>query len=188
MSDQEDEQWLTRSMHIAAFPELVPDILLGGQLKMNMFIDCEYNGMGGQLISIALVPESDQLEPFYRELIINEPIEAWVNDNVLPLLNQTQFLQMGGIYAPCSRANLQADLAMYLKQYDSIHLISDWPDDIKYFCDLLITGPGTRIDTPKLTMEIRRDLDCVSEQPHNALADAIAIREQWKKINASYDL
>lgn len=188
MSDHDDEQWLTKSLYVATFPELVPEVLLGGKLNMNMFIDCEYNGMGGQLISIALVPEDEQLEHFYRELVINEPVESWVSDNVLPLLNQSQFMQVGGIYAPCSRASLQADLAMYLKQYDSIHVIADWPDDIKYFCDLLITGPGTRIDTPRLTMEIRRDLDCVSEQPHNALADAIAIREQWKKVNTTHDL
>jgi hypothetical protein len=34
-----------------------------------------------------------------------------------------------------------------------------------------------RINTPPLTMEIRRDLDAVSEIPHNALADARAIKD-----------
>jgi hypothetical protein len=33
-----------------------------------------------------------------------------------------------------------------------------------------------RINTPPLTMEIRRD-DCPSEFPHNALADARGIRK-----------
>jgi hypothetical protein len=64
----------------------------------------------------------------------------------------------------------------FLKTYDSIHIVADWPEDIKHFCDALIIGPGIRIDTPPLTMEVRRDLDADSELPHNALADARAIR------------
>jgi hypothetical protein len=31
-------------------------------------------------------------------------------------------------------------------------------------------------------MEIRRDLDCVSRCPHNALADAFAIRAKYKEV------
>ena len=53
---------------------------------------------------------------------------------------------------------------------------SHQPEDIAHFCQSLIVGPGARINTPHLTMEIRRDLDAVSEIPHNALSDARAIR------------
>ena len=67
-------------------------------------------------------------------------------------------------------------LGSWLSVYDAIHIIADWPEDIAHFCRALITGPGIRINTPPLTMEIRRDLDAVSELPHNALADARAIR------------
>ena len=52
----------------------------------------------------------------------------------------------------------------------------DWPEDIEHFCAALICGPGMRINTPPLTMEIRRDLNGASQLPHNALADAKANR------------
>ena len=131
-------------------------------------------GGGGQLLSIALVPENEQFEPFYREQIVHEPIDAWVMTNVFPKMQQ--YTNPNRAY---SRGEIQAALMMYLHQYDRIHLIADWPDDIKYFCELLITGPGERIDTPPLTMEIRRDLDCESKNPHHALADATAMRDRY---------
>jgi hypothetical protein len=80
---------------------------------------------------------------------------------------------------PIRLDQLQSRLQAFLSHYDSVHLIADWPEDIKLFCDALITGPGVRIDTPALTMEIRRDLDAVSRIPHNALADAFAIRAKY---------
>lgn len=171
MNEYQEENWLERVQLSAAVPEIVPGILFSdGEFEMKMFIDCEFNGMGGQLLSLALVPENEQFETFYREQIIHEPIDAWVQQNVLPKM---------GMISTCHRQHLQAELMMYLNQYDRIHLVADWPDDIKYFCDLLITGPGTRIDTPPLTMEIRRDLDAQSKYPHHALADAEAMRDRY---------
>jgi hypothetical protein len=60
---------------------------------------------------------------------------------------------------------------------DTIHIIADWPEDISHFCNALLTGPGTRLNTPRLTMEVRRDLHGDSKIPHNALEDARAIAE-----------
>jgi len=33
---------------------------------MRYFIDAEFNGFGGQLISLALVPEDEEAVPFYE--------------------------------------------------------------------------------------------------------------------------
>jgi hypothetical protein len=63
-------------------------------------------------------------------------------------------------------------------------LVADWPEDIQHFCELLITGPGLRLDTPPLTIEIRRDLDAVSALPHNALEDARAIKRKHLELEA----
>jgi hypothetical protein len=63
-----------------------------------------------------------------------------------------------------------------------VHLVADWPEDIQHFCEALITAPGLRIDTPPLTMEIRRDLDAVSALPHNALEDARAIMRKHLEL------
>lgn len=160
------------AQRICSQPETIPSAMFGGVLEMNLFIDCEFNSMGGQLLSIALVPEDLQFESFYRERAFCEPINPWVLLHVVPKMQNQD----------CTLPQIQAELALYLNQYDKIHLIADWPDDIKYFCELLITGPGTRLDTPPLTMEIRRDLDAESSNPHHALADAIAIRDKYLSI------
>jgi hypothetical protein len=47
---------------------------------------------------------------------------------------------------------------------------------------VLITGPGTRLDTPPLTMEVLR-VDTVSTNPHNALADATALRDWYESVD-----
>jgi hypothetical protein len=130
---------------------------------MRVWIDCEFNSYLGELISIALVAESGS--QFYASVGCSNP-DPWVLENVIPNI---------GIDS-CSMGKLQIELECWLMFYPSIHLVADWPEDIKHFCAALITGPGTRLKTPPLTMEVRRDLDAVSQIPHNALEDAKAMR------------
>jgi hypothetical protein len=136
---------------------------------MKLFIDCEFNEFKGELISMALVDEQGIF--FYEVLPCPNP-GAWVAEHVIPILEKK----------PIRLEQLQFRLQAFLSHYDNVHLIADWPEDIKHFCDALITGPGMRINTPALTMEIRRDLDAVSHIPHNALADAFAIRAKYMEI------
>lgn len=137
---------------------------------MKIWIDTEFNGYKGGLISVALVDVEGRT--FYEAVECAFP-RPWVLDNVIPVI---------GI--PCVTMELlQEKLEAWLESYTSVHLIADWPDDIRYFCDLLITGPGARIGTPHLTMEIRRDLDgAKSKIPHNALEDALAIKAEYLRI------
>lgn len=128
---------------------------------MKLWLDCEYNG--AELISLALIDERGF--EFYEVLPCENPL-PWVADNVIPVLGQPAI----------SRLEFQTALAAFLGTYDSIHVVADWPEDIAFFCQSLITGPGERMDTPPLTMEVVR-VDTVSLQPHNALADVRAIRE-----------
>jgi len=131
---------------------------------MRFWIDTEFNGFKGELISMALAAEDGSL--WYRVLRYDPTgIEPWVGEHVIPVLNSL----------PISLQQFQRGLERYLSQFESVHLIADWPEDIQHFCEALITGPGTRINTPPLTIEIRRDLDAaVSAIPHNARADALA--------------
>lgn len=134
---------------------------------MRIFIDTEFNEYKGALISIALVA-SDGRE-FYEVLPCENP-GPWVAEHVMPILGKN----------PIDKGIAQTKLQVFLAPYDSVHLISDWPDDIKHFCDFLITGPGERIDTPLLTMQIIRQLNSEgSKIPHNALEDARAIQRQY---------
>lgn len=129
---------------------------------MNIFIDCEWNEFGGDLISMALCAESGP--EFYEVLPCDNPGE-WVAKNVIPFLDKE----------PVSEEEFKNKLARYLAQFDSVNIISDWPEDISRFCEALITGPGLRLNTPPLTMRIMR-IDAESEKPHNALFDARGIR------------
>lgn len=129
---------------------------------MRVWIDTEFNEYKGALISMALVAEDGR--EWYEVTHCKNPGD-WVAEHVIPILGKT----------PISLRGMQVGLVKFLAQFDSVHLIADWPEDIQHFCETLITGPGTRLDTPPLTMEIRRDLDAISLLPHNALADARAI-------------
>ena len=130
---------------------------------MNIYIDTEFNDFCGELISLAMVDETGR--EFYAVLNCQNPT-PWVAENVIPALGQ-RF---------ASLRMLQTRMEAWLAEYGSAHLIADWPEDIAHFCRALITGPGMRMDTPPLTLEVRRDLSSeASSIPHNALEDARAI-------------
>jgi len=129
---------------------------------MKIWIDCEFNEFKGELISMALVDENGR--EFYESLGCQNP-GPWVAEHVMPIIGKH----------PVGKATFQLALRDWLAAYDAIHVIADWPEDIKHFCDALITGPGYRMETPPLTMEVVR-IDAGSELPHNALADARGIR------------
>lgn len=93
-------------------------------------VDAEFNSYKGELISIALVGVDGR--EFYAELPLPPTINGWVKDNVVPLLEFEK---------PLSLSQLQEDLESFLRPYTTIHIVADWPDDIKYFCDVLITAP-----------------------------------------------
>lgn len=134
---------------------------------MILFLDTEFNGFNGPLISMALVPESKQHASFYQSLGCDDPC-PWVAANVMPIL---------GI-EPINHLDFQDRLAWFLCQWSEVTIITDWHEDIIHFCQMLTTGPGKRLPTPPLRFEIRRDMDSVRpSQPHNALSDAAAMRD-----------
>ena len=129
---------------------------------MKLFIDGEWNSFGGELISLALVAEDGR--EWYEVVSCPEP-DPWVAANVIPKLGKEAV----------PRYQLRQSLERFLAGFDSVHIVADWPEDIAHFCNVLITGPGERINTPPLTMEVLR-VNSVSENPHNALADARGLK------------
>ena len=97
-----------------------------------LYLDTEFNGFGGKLMSMALVPSNDTFPEFYRELVITEQLHPWVQENVVPHM----FL------VPSTYNQFQNALADYLWRVGDCIIVADWPDDIRYFCQALITGPG----------------------------------------------
>ena len=116
---------------------------------------------------MALVPEDSSFREFYRELELREQLDPWVRENVVPHL----FLN------PVTHNQFQQDLAQYLWEAGDCVIVADWPDDIKYFCQSLITGPGMMVNLMhKIRFEMDLSISYTSEVPHNALHDARAIR------------
>ena len=136
---------------------------------MKLFLDCEFNGFNGKLMSMALVPETISGPEFYKELEMTGQLDPWVRENVVPHL----------ILAPVTYNKFQKSLAEYLWNiHTEITIIADWPDDIRYFCEALITGPGMVMGLlPNIKFELDFGIEYNSLVPHNALHDARAIRD-----------
>src|SRR6187200_2176921 len=58
---------------------------LRGDRALRYFLDTEYNGVGGTLLSLALVP--DDGDDLYLTLQSEEPIVEWVERHVVPYLD-----------------------------------------------------------------------------------------------------
>jgi hypothetical protein len=138
---------------------------------MKLFLDCEFTNFQGHLISMALVSEDG--DEFYE--VVNFSLvdcHNWVLDNVVPILNKD----------PIPYEDFQRKLSKFLRQYkEDVEVVADWPEDFWHFTQALLTGPGMMMDTPKLSMTMERRLEYLSEIPHNALKDAIAIKAAYLK-------
>jgi hypothetical protein len=136
---------------------------------MRYFLDAEYNGFGGELISLALVPEDAGVPPFYEAVVCPAPT-AWVAEHVLPVLRTT----------PLSAAEMADRFADYLIDDPAPLLVADWPEDIAHAARLLVTGPGQMKPVRSIRFElVDPELlfsDGVSAVPHNAHSDASALR------------
>lgn len=150
---------------------------------MRYFLDTEFNGHGGELISLALVPEYGDQE-FYVSLPLPEVIHPWVQLNVVPYL---RFVPQG--------VDLQLDAvqaAQHIEDYlindpDPL-IVADWPDDLGYFCHLLVPAPAQMIGINGMRLELINGAGfsaaANSKTPHNALHDARALKDFC--LNSTY--
>lgn len=143
---------------------------------MRYFLDCEFNEFGGELLSLALVREDG--ESLY---LVFEPTEEpgpWVRENVVPLM---MLVPDDVEVVMCLRSEAPRLIARFLAaDLRDPYIVTDWPDDIRYFCAAIITGPGEMAAIPRLTFDMVR----VNAYPttlegavqHNAWWDAMALR------------
>lgn len=149
---------------------------------MILYLDTEFNGFGGDLLTLALAPEDPNVPEFYvaRNDLSVLPIEPWVKDNVLPIINLPIAAPM---YTHVSYFGKY--IQQYLSQFkDEITIVADWPDDIRYLMMCLITGPGMMVNLKELNICLRRcepwPNDLKDQVQHNALCDARAIRNLFQ--------
>ena len=148
----------------------------GRGAALRYFLDTEYNGWGGALLSLALVP--DHGEELYLTLDWEGPLEEWVERNVVPYLDTVP----DGLVSPrMSRADAGRTIAHYLAGDADPLIVADWPEDIAQFNALLVTGPGIMAEVPGLTFQFVPlsgfSTAANSKVPHNALHDARALRD-----------
>src|SRR5687767_3551876 len=113
------------------------------------FLDTEFNGFGGALLSLALVPVDG--EEFYVTLECADPILPWVERNVVPFLDH---VPVGLVSPRMKRAEAAMALSAYLAADPEPELVADWPEDLTQFCALLMTGPGLMVPIPALTFRL----------------------------------
>ncbi len=150
---------------------------------MLYFLDCEFNGFGGELISLALVAEAG------RELYLARSpdelaalrIEQWVEMHVMPNLDlpgATPEIMPARKFATRLRQFLQGDMAPAI--------IADWPEDIAHLMGCLIVSPGQMIVIPNMTLALIHSPpwpeDLKGAVPHNALWDARALRHSVQAL------
>ena len=144
---------------------------------MRYFLDTEYNGFGGALLSLALVPGDDG-EEFYVTLACPDPLDPWVERHVIPYLDTVP----EALRSPRLARGVAAEaLAHWLAHDPAPEIVADWPEDISQFAMLLVTSPGRMVSMPGLTMRYEPlpgfSTSANSAVPHNALHDARALRD-----------
>jgi hypothetical protein len=144
--------------------------------SLRYFLDTEFNGFGGDLMSLALVPEYGDRE-FYVVLPVPEMVEPWVERHVVPYLHSVPY----GIDLSLDRVAAAHEIAAYLATDRDPLIVADWPEDIALFCRLLLIGATDIVDVATLGFELRRtpgfSTSRNSRVPHNALHDARALRD-----------
>jgi hypothetical protein len=140
---------------------------------MRYFLDTEFNEFGGDLISLALVREDGA--SIYLVTDCPNP-GAWVKDNVIPILFS------GGDAVRIKPDEFGKGIALFLSGDLAPVIVSDWPDDIRYFCQAVITGPGEMIAVPQLQFVMLRvdayPTDLEGAVQHNAWWDAMALKRK----------
>lgn len=129
-----------------------------------IYIDCEFNGWMGELLSFAMV--ADDGREFYAVLPEPRIWDKWCFENVLPVLNK----------APVeSYADFRLAFLEFLRGFDTPTIVADWPADILHFCKVMLGDNHTQSVMRACHIEMIA-CDYQSAIPHNALEDARAIK------------
>ena len=143
---------------------------------MRYFLDTEYNGVRGALLSLALVPDNG--DELYLTFETPDPLVEWVERHVVPYFDSVP----EQLSCPrLSRKDGAHALERYLRHDEEPLIVADWPEDIAQFCNLMITGPGDMVEVRHVTFRLvplsNFSTAANSEVPHNALHDARALRD-----------
>jgi hypothetical protein len=143
---------------------------------MRYYIDCEFDGHNGPLLSIAVV-RSDLAEIYIR--VLNDASDPWVIDNVLSVMgmHKSQNVQC------LPEVAIGSYLRGFIAEDDNPVIIADSPVDIGRFCRAISTGTSgqwSSVNHSLMKFEVH-NVDCYptvlkGAVQHNAWWDAMALR------------
>ena len=140
---------------------------------MRFYLDTEFNGHGGELISLALVsPEGPE---FYAAKTIDPPADPWALQHVFTVIG----IRPENTLRPLI---FKSHFQQFIVRFPEAEIIADWHGDLVHFLQLL---QGPTFDSTlsyQCTLKIINtpDGEPVSEIPHNALADARALMKWYE--------
>lgn len=135
---------------------------------MNLYLDSEFDGHAGRLMSLALAAEDGT---HWYGIFEDFPFDQWVQENVQPKLYAMK---------PTVEGNsdvLRFSLKEYLKAREGCTIWADWPADFEYLMQLMCGSHYGESFMIPCTMQliVTPDGEPKPEHPHNALSDAIAL-------------
>lgn len=145
---------------------------------MRYYIDCEFDGHNGPLLSMAVVCNSI-IGMHIR--VMNHATDPCVIQNVMPVMDMHKALA----FFTTPEFALGAFIRAFIEADDHPIIIADSPVDIGRFCRAVSTGLGNVWEStsqPRMTFEVH-NIDCYPTTlegavQHNAWWDAMALREK----------
>jgi hypothetical protein len=142
------------------------------------FIDCEFDGHGGPLLSLAMVAENGRGIHIGTTERASDP---WVIANVVPLL----FKHDASEGCVVNLNDVGGVIRAFVGPVDRFIVAADSPVDIGRFCEALSTGPDggwASCDYASIAFEVH-NVDCYPTTledavQHNAWWDAMALRQK----------
>lgn len=135
----------------------------------HFYLDTEFNGHGGELISMAIVSPTGFAWHSAKEVVAQ--IDPWVSKNVMPKLTCRQLSH---------DAFRRSFLEGFIYKVENPKIFCDWHADAAHFLHLLSGADyQSSIDFPcEITILKTPPGYPVSKNPHNAYDDAVALM-QW---------
>jgi hypothetical protein len=139
---------------------------------MKLYLDCEFNGFGGELISMALLAEDGR--EWYGILPEPKVWNEWCFEHVLPVL----YLPEVPTIVANSREEFRVSFHAFLSNFDKPIIVADWYTDLVHFFHTFEGADHTKSIAYPCTALLLGDIpEYAPEFPHNALSDARAIRD-----------
>ncbi len=130
-----------------------------------LYLDTEFNGFNGELISIALY---DPVTYACLYEVVDHKhltIHPWVQEHVIPKLNKE----------PMSFYGVMAQVNSFMSLYPDATIYADWPEDFIHLLKFMYLDGG-RKTVKAVNLELITTPDThLSKIPHNALEDAVAL-------------